>query len=143
MTVWKTHGMRNTSEYSAWVEMKQRCLNPNYKWFHNYGGRGIKVCKRWLTFENFIKDISLKPSKNYSLDRIDNNGNYTPKNCKWSTDIEQSRNRRSTKLSLEKAILIRDLYKTGKFSQSSIAEKFNVSRRNIGMVINRLIWKEL
>jgi hypothetical protein len=75
--------------------MKNRCLSVNNKAYKNYGGRGIKICDRWLnSFENFLEDIGRRPSKKYSLDRINNDGNYEPSNCKWSTKIEQIMNRR-------------------------------------------------
>ncbi len=86
------HGMKETPIYRVWTDMKQRCLNPNRPKYKNYGGRGIKVCDRWLNFENFYKDMGEKP-KNKSLDRIENNGDYTPENCKWSTQKQQCNNR--------------------------------------------------
>lgn len=73
--------------------MKNRCFNPKVPYYSNYGGRGITVCERWLKFENFFADMGLRPTGT-SIDRIDVNGNYEPSNCKWSTDKEQSRNRR-------------------------------------------------
>ena len=76
--------------------MKHRCLNPKYTYFRLYGGRGIKVCDRWLDpitgFSNFVSDMGEKPSPKHSLDRIDSNGNYEPSNCKWSTPREQASN---------------------------------------------------
>lgn len=91
----RTHGMSNTPEYKAWFEMKRRCYNKNRKGYKNYGGRGIKVCDRWLeSFENFYEDMGDRPSPNHSLDRIDVNGNYEPSNCKWSDRTEQNYNQR-------------------------------------------------
>lgn len=86
--------------YKIWNAMKQRCSNPNNKAYKNYGGRGVKVDERWLGaegFDNFVKDMGERPSAEYSLDRIDVNGNYSPKNCKWSTRHEQNINRRDSK----------------------------------------------
>lgn len=85
------HGKRKTRIYGIWAGMKQRCLNPSNQKYKNYGGRGIEICNRWMNFENFYKDMG-DPPIDYSIDRIDNDGNYEPSNCKWSTNIEQSNN---------------------------------------------------
>ena len=91
-----THGKKNTSEYRSWYGMKSRCYNPNNKRYKNYGGRGIEVCDRWKdSFENFYNDMGSKPSSKHSIDRIDNDRNYEPGNCKWSTATEQNRNQRN------------------------------------------------
>lgn len=90
------HGMDKTPEYRCWAAMKNRCLNNRHKQYSHYGGRGITICDRWIeSFNNFYADMGLKPSPKHSLDRIDNNGNYEPNNCKWSTSSEQNTNRRS------------------------------------------------
>jgi len=92
------HGMYRTPEYRARVNMIDRCYNIVHYNFHNYGARGIIVCDRWLdSLETFIEDMGLRPSSKHSLDRIDNDGDYTPENCKWSTAKEQVNNRRPHK----------------------------------------------
>ena len=94
----KVHGMHGTPTYEAWHAMKQRCLNPNHKAWKNYGGRGITVCRKWAnSFEAFLLDMGERPD-GASLDRIDNAKGYRPSNCRWSTAVEQARNRRTNKV---------------------------------------------
>lgn len=83
-----------TPEYQAWASMRQRCLNPKSQRFHDYGGRGITVCKEWESFEQFYADMGPRPSSDHSIDRIDNDSGYSPVNCKWSTRSEQQKNKR-------------------------------------------------
>lgn len=85
-------------EYITWESMKGRCYNPNNNKFKNYGARGIKVCDRWLnSFQNFLKDMGKKPSDKHSIDRVDNDGPYSPSNCVWSLPKEQSRNKTTSR----------------------------------------------
>lgn len=93
-----THSRSKTQEYAIWNQMMQRCYNAKNQRYSSYGGRGIIVCERWHKFENFLEDMGERPSKEHSLERIDNNGNYELANCKWATKKEQCRNRRSNHL---------------------------------------------
>jgi len=92
----RIHGHANPSRsrtYISWVSMIQRCTNPDSTNYKYWGGRGITVCERWKEFPSFLADMGLRPS-NTSLDRIDNNGNYEPKNCRWATSKQQNNNTR-------------------------------------------------
>jgi hypothetical protein len=94
----RKHGGWKSSEYTIWAGIKQRCLNPKSPSFHNYGGRGIRVCNSWnASFENFLADMGPRPSKAHSIDRIDPNGDYMPENCRWATTKEQRANKRPNK----------------------------------------------
>jgi hypothetical protein len=75
--------------YNSWRAMKARCYQSNHRQFYNYGGRGVKVCTRWHSFKYFLEDMGKRPGKEYSIDRIDGDGHYEPKNCKWATMKEQ------------------------------------------------------
>jgi len=95
----KTHGLSESKEYSIWKAMRMRCNNPDHPSYKNYGGRGIKVCKRWnKSFSAFISDIGKRPSPKHTIERINNDGNYCPENCCWATRDRQSRNSRQTHL---------------------------------------------
>jgi len=89
-----THGKRYIPEYKIWADMIQRCTNQKRDAYKNYGGRGIAIDKKWMSFEFFYKDMGDRPSKLYTIERIDNDKGYYKENCKWATYTEQSRNKR-------------------------------------------------
>lgn len=94
-----THGHtvgEKTPEYKSWAHMLNRCRNPRDPQFSDYGGRGIVVCERWLQFENFLADMGLRPEGG-SIERVNNEGDYCPANCKWATQKEQQANKRSSR----------------------------------------------
>lgn len=150
--LWKsnlTHGESNrkslaqSPEYTAWKAMKQRCYDRKSAHFDNYGGRGITVCARWInSFDNFLLDMGRRPTQKHSIDRINNNDGYQPNNCKWSSKLEQSRNRASVILDLEKAEEIRALKKTNGWGKKKISQHLNLP---LGCVVGALYggsWKE-
>lgn len=94
----KTHGMAGTKLNRVWSGMKARCSNPKHESYANYGGRGIKVCNRWQSFDNFLADMGETYRDGLSIDRVDNDGDYEPNNCRWATLAEQATNKRYPKI---------------------------------------------
>lgn len=91
------HGMCGTPEYNSWSAMVQRCSNPKHPRYAAWGGRGIRVCDEWKTFDGFFADMGLKPSPKHSIHRVDNDGNYEPGNCIWADAVEQGAALRSNR----------------------------------------------
>lgn len=88
-----SHGMARSDEHNTWVNMRQRCENPNNNGYHKYGARGITVCERWKSFEHFFADMGKRPTKKHSIDRINSLNGYSPDNCRWATAKQQQNNR--------------------------------------------------
>jgi len=113
-----THGKSKTRTYGIWFNMLRRCNDQRRPEYLNYGARGIKVCERWLKFENFLEDMGECANKELSIDRIDNNGNYEPGNCRWATIFEQANNRSNNHI-----LNIED----EKFTIAEASEKFRIN----------------
>lgn len=128
-----------TNVYYVWAAMVQRCTNPADKGFRRYGGRGIKVCDRWLDFRNFLADMG-EPGVGLTLDRIDGDGNYEPSNCRWTTYEVQAQNRGVVKLTADD---VRQIRARPYLSASVAARRYGVTRGTIDSVRSRHSWRSV
>lgn len=111
VTFSRIHGLSHTGAYQSWKDMMGRCYRPKVRAFKDYGGRGIRVCKRWHRFEAFFRDMGDRPS-GLEIDRVDVNGSYCPKNCRWSDEKTQALNKRGSRVFYDvncKRISMRDI----------------------------------
>lgn len=129
-------------EYVSWRAMVSRCTNPKSPGYENYGGRGISVCKRWLSsFENFLDDMGNRPSPSHTIDRKNNDGNYSKRNCQWATKSQQSRNSRWVVLSMGKARKVRRLVAEG-MRISDAARLLNIKYGSAWQIASGKQWRE-
>jgi hypothetical protein len=138
---------KRAPEYGTWWGMVQRCTYPRHNRFALYGGRGIAVCDRWRYgdgersgFECFFADMGPRPER-HSIDRVDNDGNYEPGNCRWATASVQMRNRRPFKLTASQVAEIRAL--AGQLSQAKIARRFGIARATVGDILTERTWRKV
>ena len=137
------HGMNRSSEYMAWAAMKKRCSNKNDPKYKYYGERGITVCVRWKnSFIAFYKDMGPKPFSKAQIDRIDNDGNYTSHNCRWTTSTQNQQNKSNNRLTMEKAKAIRRRYRSENITQRKLAWIYGVCTMTINYVVNQKRWVE-
>lgn len=122
------HGKCKTPEYPIWTAMRDRCKNPNNKFYDRYGGRGISICSRWDDYEIFLNDMGRRPSNKHSLDRIDNNGNYCPENCRWATIKEQAHN-------TSRSIILQ--YRGERKTMFELADEYKIGRHTLGTRLKR------
>jgi len=144
----RTHGHTKTRTYRIWTGMKQRCSNQKTNSYADYGGRGIKVCDRWLhSFENFLADMGECPP-GLEIDRADNDGNYEPGNCQWATEKTQANNRRqgaykTAKLGEKDVIAIRSETKQTRADYKRQAKNYGVSWQAIDKIMRRNTWRHI
>ena len=139
-----------TPTYNSWRSMKERCFNPNHKGFKYWGGRGVTVCERWLTYSNFLNDMGERPD-GHVLSRNQDKGNYEPGNVTWKLLAENTKEMKhavgtkvkASKLNEEQVLEIRKLYKEEKYGMRELGRTYNVDHKTISAVVKRKTWKHI
>lgn len=122
-----THGMSKTRVFDTWVNMRTRCNNPKSTGYHKYGAKGIKVCERWESFENFLADMGQPPTPKHTIDRIDSREGYRPENCRWATMKEQQNNRLNNRKIIIDGVTM---------NLQQWAEKLKISRKTLAKLLD-------
>lgn len=136
-----THGYSKLPVYKIWKSMRKRCYSVSDKRYHRYGGRGIKICDEWQSAKAFVEwAFANGYRKGLSIDRIDNDGDYCPSNCRWVTITENNRNNSLVRLTMQDAEKIRNLY-AGGMKQTEIARMYHTSQGRISNIIHKRSWK--
>lgn len=139
---WVKHGETNTRLFLIWTGMRTRCSNANDIHWKNYGGRGITICVEWseyIPFRDWARSNGYM--EGLTIDRIDNDGNYEPSNCRWVTNGVNSQKKRSNRFNMNEIAEIRKIYKVGGFSQKDIAKAYNINSSHMSDIVNNKIWK--
>lgn len=132
------HGMSRTPTYQSWLDMVSRCTNNTDPAYKNYGGRGIFVCDRWMSFDLFLEDMGVKP-EGTMIERVNNDDGYHKENCTWADRKTQNRNKRVTKLSSSDVIEIR----SSKESQSAIAKHYGITQAHVSCIKHKKVWSDV
>jgi hypothetical protein len=134
--------------HRIWKKMKERCSNPRAAGYKYYGKKGVTVCKEWLIrkkgFLNFKRwALNNGYADNLTLDRKEANKGYCPSNCRWISKTNNSRYKGSTKMTIDKVKAMRDLYRTGDFTQKKLAGLFNIAESNVGRITRKETWRDI
>lgn len=132
------HGGSKHPLYTRWLLMHARCYDPENNRYYRYGARGIKVCRRWHSFRAYLSDVALGFKPGLTLDRVDNNKDYGPKNFRWATYSQQARNKSTSVLSEADILAIQKLYLEGGVTQAEVGKKFGVSRDTVKHCLRNL-----
>jgi len=131
-------------EYRVWRSMIKRCEQRKRPEYPRYGGRGVSVCQSWRkSFDIFLTDMGRRPSAQHQIDRIDNDGNYEPSNCRWATQVQNMRNSTVTKMTPRTVVLLRCERERNGATYEELAKKFGIGRQQAWNIVNRKAWNDI